>query len=305
MPRFAIVEAPSILGLRPTGVEDLPRALLEAGLLQGLDAEHAGQVAAPPYDPRRDSATQILNPDGIRTFALRLAGVVAGVLQSGRTPVVLGGDCSILLGPLLALRRAGRYGLFFLDGHADFYQPEASPTGEAADMELALVSGRGPDLLADINGLRPLVRDEDVVVFGYRDADEAARSGSQDVRATGMHIFDLARVTTLGAAEAARIALRDLVARDIEGFWVHLDVDVVDDAIMPAVDYRLGGGLSFSELRDVLAVLVRSDRVAGMTITIFNPALDPDRSIARALVSCIVSGLMVDRNGRGSEWSSD
>jgi arginase len=89
----------------------------------------------------------------------------------GEFPVVLGGDCSIMLGCLLALRRRGRHGLLFLDGHADFYQPEAEPDGEAASMELALATGRGPVVVTDLEGRRPLVRDEDVVVLGRRDAE--------------------------------------------------------------------------------------------------------------------------------------
>ena len=60
---------------------------------------------------------------------------------------MLGGDCSILLGNLLALRRRGRYGLLFVDGHADFYHPEANPNGEAASMDLAFATGRGPEVL--------------------------------------------------------------------------------------------------------------------------------------------------------------
>jgi arginase len=83
--------------------------------------------------------------------------------------VVLGGDCSILLGNLLALKRRGRYGLLFMDGHADFYNPEANSNGEAASMELALATGRGPDVLTSIESSGPLVNDQDVVAFGYCD----------------------------------------------------------------------------------------------------------------------------------------
>jgi arginase len=89
------------------------------------------------------------------------------------------------------LRRSGRYGLFFIDGHADFYQPEASLSGEVADMDLAIISGRGPDILTNIDGLGPFVREEDFVLFGYRDVDQSASYGSQDVRDTNMHVFDL------------------------------------------------------------------------------------------------------------------
>src|SRR5262245_44187407 len=108
-------------------------------------------------------------------------------------PVVLGGDCSIVLGCLLALRRRGRYGLLFLDGHADFYQPDAEPNGEAASMDLALATGRGPLAVTNIEERRPLVRDEDVVVLGRRDA-------------------------------VAR-AVECLTKPELDGFWVHLDAD--------------------------------------------------------------------------------
>src|SRR5690606_19120616 len=111
-------------------------------------------------------------------YATALAGAVEQVLERREVPVVLGGDCSILLGNLLALRRAGgRHGLLFIDGHADFYQPEAEPGGEAASMDLALATGRGPALLADLEGRGPLVRDEDVVALGRRDEREAAEAG--------------------------------------------------------------------------------------------------------------------------------
>src|SRR5262249_30297634 len=184
---FAVIDAPSVLGLRPTGVEHLPEALKTAGLLAGLNAEYAGRVEPLPYNPQRDPKTLILNPDALRAFSLQLAEAVAGVLRQDKFPLVLGGDCSNIIGIMLALRRAGRYGLFFIDGHADFYQPEVEPNGEVASMDLAIVSGRGPDVIANIDGLKPLVRDEDIVAFGFRDAEQQREYGSQDIRATGIH----------------------------------------------------------------------------------------------------------------------
>jgi arginase len=137
--------------------------------------------------------------------------------------------------------------------------------------------------------LRPLVRDDDIVVFAYRDAAEARRLGSQDVRDTRIHAFDLQTVRSLGIARAATDALSTLGERR---FWIHLDVDVLDDAIMPAVDYRMSGGLSFEELSDVLRALMASRRAVGMTLAIFNPTLDADGRIAGELVRCLARGLM-------------
>ena len=274
-------------------MQHLPEALKAAGLMSELGAEYGGQVPPLSYNPERDKSTLLLNPHSIREFSLQLADAVDFVLHKKRFPLVLGGDCSILIGNLLAIRRLGRYGLFFIDGHADFYQPEVSLTGEVADMDLAIVSGRGPDVLTDIDGLKPLVLDQDIIVFGYRDAEQSASYGSQVVRDTNMHVFDLPYVRKIGTITAAASqAVEMLVNDELDGFWIHLDADVLDDLIMPAVDYRLGGGgLNFSELSDLLKTLVASDRAVGMDITIFNPLLDLDGSITRRFVSSLVQGL--------------
>jgi arginase len=282
---YAVIEAPSVLGLFPRGVEHLPDALLGAGLADALDARRAGRVEPPPYEPRRDPATGLLNPAGLRDYARQLADATGEVLDGGEKPVVLGGDCSILLGNLLALNRRGRFGLLFLDGHADFYQPEAEPNGEAASMDLALATGRGPRVLADVDGRGALVRDEDVVAFGRRDAEEADAAGSQRIEDTAVAVIDLATVRDLGVDRAVGDALERVVRPELDGFWIHLDCDVLDDAVMPAVDYRLPGGLSWDELESVLAAAIATDRAVGLELTIFNPALDADGVIIRTLVA--------------------
>jgi arginase len=289
--RFSVIDAPSDLGLRPSGVDGLPDALRAAGLLDGFgDVSYAGRVPAPPFDPVRDPASGILNLDGLRTFSLVLADRVATTLEEGRFPLVLGGDCSILLGPALALRRRGRFGLLFIDGHADFYSPESEPTGEVASMDLALITGHGPLDLTDLDGLKPLVREGDVVVFGFRDGDSALESGSPDVRATGVYTLDLATIRELGAAPAAERALGALQRDGLEGFWIHLDADVLHDDVMQAVDYRMPDGLWPEELGDVLTVVLSSSAVVGMDVTIYNPALDDAAgSAGRTLASVINS----------------
>ncbi|KOG29269.1 arginase [Streptomyces resistomycificus] len=286
----AVVEAPSVLGLRPTGVEELPEALLRAGLAVRLGAVRAGRVEPPRYDARRDPDTGILNPAGIAAYSAALADAVGGVMDAGRFPVVLGGDCGILLGNLLALRRRGRHGVLFLDGHTDFYQPSAEPAGEVASMELALATGRGPGVLADLEGRGPLVRDEDVVALGFRDTEESTAAGMQPLPA-GLHAMDLGRVRALGAGEAARRAVALLTGGGVAGYWVHLDVDVLDDEVMPAVDYRQPGGLTWRELETVLRTALAAPGAVGFDVAIFNPRLDPDGAVAARLTECLVRAL--------------
>ena len=61
--------------------------------------------------------------------------------------------------------------------------------------------------------------------------------------------------------------------------------------VMPAVDYRMKGGMNFAELSKLLKILLKSGQAVGMDITIFNPTLDKDGSITGNLVSSLVKGL--------------
>jgi arginase len=293
MPRsaFAIIEAPSVLGLFPRGVEKLSAALLAAGLAECLQARRAGRVEPPPYNERRDPETLILNPRGIADYSAALADAVGRVADAGEFPIVLGGDCSIMLGCMLALKRRGRYGLLFLDGHADFYQPEAEPNGEAASMDLAFATGRGPRVTANLESRGPLVRDEDVVVFGRRDAEDAEAHGSQRIEDTAIRVMDLFEIRQRGVADASDAAIAHLSRPGMAGLWVHLDADVLDDLVMPAVDYRWPGGLSWDELARTLRAAADCGRAVGIDVTIFNPALDRNGSIATAFVHTLELGL--------------
>jgi arginase len=288
---FAVIEAPSPLGLFPGGVEQLADTLLAAGLADRLGARRAGRVPTPPYDAA-PHPTGVRNAEAIAAHAEALAAMTGAVIDAGEFPVVLGGDCSILLGDALALRRRGRYGLLFLDGHADFYQPEAEPNGEAASMDLALATGRGPELLTCFDGYRQLVDDADVAVLGRRDADEAEAAGSQRIEDTSIVMIDLDEVRRVGIEQASAIAIEHVGRPELDGFWIHLDCDVLDDAVMPAVGYRLPGGLAWGELVAVIAAAMRSGRAVGIEITIFDPSRDPDGRIAAELVEHLVAGLV-------------
>lgn len=290
---YSVIDAPSILGLRPTGVELLPKALRAAGLHERLNAEYGGIVAPSfPYRYTRDEETNLLNAQAIKEYSLKLAEAVNRQLHKNKFPIVIGGDCSILIGNLLALRRLGRYGLFFIDGHSDFYLPEESPTGEVADMDLGIVSGHGPEILSDLDHLKPLVKEEDIVVFGYRDSTQSAQYGCQDIKKTTMlNAVGLVDVQKSGLQNAATLGIQTLLKNELSGFWIHLDADVLDDSIMPAVDYRLPDGITFSELSNLLKLLLLSKKAVGISVTIFNPTLDRDGTITRNFVSSIVEGL--------------
>jgi arginase len=263
--RYAIIEAPSVLGLRSTGVDRLAGCLLKNGLAERLNARHAGRVDPPHRDGKRDAVTLTLNADAIVSWSPQLASAIGGVLDRGEFPLVLGGDCSILLGATLALKRRGRFGLLFVDGHAEFYQPEANPNGEAASMELAFATGHGPAVFANLEGRRPLVRPEDTVAFGFRDTDEQRQYGSQTL-SDEILALDLNTVRRMGVEQATAAALERLSCPTVDGF-------------------------SWDEMTSILTVAMASGRAVGLEVTIYNPALDQDGAAGRGLTNTLVAAL--------------
>jgi arginase len=291
---FAIIEAPSVLGHIPThlAVADMPHSLLKNGLADKLNARHAGRVESPPWHADRDPEANIMNPREINKYSVALADVVGDVLDQREFPVVLGGDCSIVLGAMLALRRRGRYGLLYIDGHTDFYQPDANPIlGAASASDLAFATGRGPAVVSDIEGRGPLVRDDDVVPFGYRDGATQNYNRSQ-LLPENMLALDRHAVRVLGTRTAAEEAVAQLTRdADIDGFWVHVDVDVLDQSIMWACDAPQPDGLSWEDLETVLTVALRNQKAVGFEITIYNPDMDPGGLSGRGLAATVSRAL--------------
>jgi arginase len=294
----AVLDAPSVLGLRPPapgkvpGARRLPEALRRHRLPERLGAADAGRVEPPPYRPDIDPASGVRNGDTLPGYSVALADRLVGLVRAGAFPLVLGGDCSILLGAMLALRRlTGRYGLVSVDGGLDFRHPGnahlVGPVGSVAGEDLAVVTGRGAAQLTDLEGRRPLVAEADVVAVGHRGLDAFA----EEVLATPITLYDMAALRRLGPEEVARRAVATMEGRGVEGFWIHVDTDVLDPEIMPAVDSPEPGGLTHQELATLLRTLTTAELATGMQLTIFDPDLDPDGRLAGELAATVVAGL--------------
>ncbi len=288
-----IVGAPSNLGLRPLRPGHIPGARRAPGVLRAhrvverLGARDRGDVEAPAYDPSADPATGYRNGANLAAYTPRLADRLGASLDESRFVLVLGGDCSVLLGGALALKRRGRYGLLFIDGHSDFYFTRKPRVMAAAGMDLALATGHGPNALAGIEGLKPYVREDDTVVFAYRDFGTPDEVETERFLSAAFERRPIEEVRANGIAASMRGALRRLEREDLRGFWIHVDVDVLDPKLMPAVDSLDPGGLTFEELEDILAIALASPRVAGMELDIYDPDLDPDGHLAERLVALL------------------
>lgn len=180
----------------------------------------------------------------------------------------------------------------FIDGHTDYPFPRHPQRYEkdgftAAGLDLGLATGHGSPELSDIDGLAPYFREEDVVVLAYRDAGTPDNYILDAWERSPMTRLPLERVRDIGVAASIQEALLQLERPELEGFWIHLDVDVLDPQWMPAVDSPDPGGLRFDELEPIVRAAVQSPRAVGMELTIFDPDKDPDGRLARQLVDLL------------------
>ncbi len=289
MPSPCVLHVETNLGLRPSGVERLGAVLLELGLANRIGARVAKGLRAPPFRDSRDPVLGARNVVAAADLAVKQADLVSDILDEDEFPVVLGGDDSVLFGCLLAMRRRGPLGLVMLDAHTDYWDlPDG--TGELSDSDLWIATGHGPDVIADLESRRPLVSTDSCVVYGHRDRFEHLRRGSQDVYREPMLVRSLEELRAAGIEESANNAAAFLRARSLSAVWLHLDADCLDDSLMPAVDWRVEGGLAPDEVVGLARPLVDSGLISGMDVTIYNPSLDTsDFAAGRVLLAVLES----------------
>lgn len=153
-------------------------------------------------------------------------------------------------------------------------------------MSLSLATGRVHSPLARLAGRAPLVDAHRVALIGRRDM---AKDWYGHAALAKSSILDLpgSRLLTDDSEELAATVLDRVALGDARGFWIQVDADVLNPSVMSAVDSPEPGGPAPHELVRLLTPLVRHPRALGLSLTVYDPALDPDRSCARRLVTML------------------
>jgi arginase len=270
------------------GVARAPAALRRAGLVTALgpfadEVVDRGDLPFVPAIPVRDPITQVIAVEALAPMLRSVRDAVGRAFDRGYFPLVLGGDCPVLLGCLAAAgRNAAR--VLYIDGHEDAWTPEQSTTGEAADMDLGWLLGIGVEKLpAALRDEIPRARSDNVIVLGARDRDELADAGVRS-------IDDIVRVVRPEAivrdpAAVARDAVESMARQGL--WWLHVDLDVLSTDSLAAVDYRQPGGLDWPTLTELTATGLGGAGILGWSVTIYNPDLDPTGDDARRIVQYI------------------
>ena len=295
---LSVLGAPSNIGIRPyddgrlRALDRAPAVFRDLGVVARLGAIDLGDVHPPPYEDAVRPPRFVRNEQPLVRYSTELADRVAAAGAGGAFVVVLGGDCSVVVGAMMGARRLAQgnpVGLAYVDGHADFATPEESSTGSAASMCLAMVAGHGKTALARMGGAAPLVRPKDIVLLGRR--DDASTFGNAALGPLAVHDATWSRVRSRGVDATVADARAVLTKPDIAGFWVHVDADVLDASIMPAVDSPMPDGPDVDQLVTLVAPLVRHPKALGMQVTIYDPGLDTNGACAERLVTFLERAL--------------
>jgi arginase len=264
-------------------IENPAEGLREANLISLLkSAGHMvtdlGELSGFQCRDIRDDKTGINDFDLWLGLSRELSKQVEAMLDRRAFPLLLGGDCRMLVGIFNAFaHRETEVGLVFLDGHADFHSPETSPSGDPADMELAILTGRGPGRITRIAGKYPLIKDEDVVVYGIRAWD--------GIGASNIEVYDRRRMLENGIKFCVKEGLKNFSLKELP-IWLHFDVDVLDPKFMPVM-FAEPDGLTFEEVREFLCLVWATGRVIGMSIACYHPKLDLDGNAGVRLVTLV------------------
>jgi arginase len=274
------------------GVARAPAVLRERGLLAALMSQpgfaDSGDLLLESPRPQRGQSG-LLAEDALITMIGQVNAAVRSARSGGRFPVLIGGDCPVILGALAALQaEQAQPGLLFVDGHEDAWPPCASPTGEAADCELGLALGLfDADLSAQLRDTLPRIRPADVVAVGPRDENELAAARIPSLAGRLRRLIRPAELAATDCAVAAAAWARVLPAP----WWLHVDLDVLATTSLAAVDYPQAGGLTWDQLSQITSAALAADGCAGWSVCIYNPDLDLDRRGADDTVSYITHAI--------------
>jgi arginase len=272
---------------RNGGTEGAPATLRELGLPEALGARDEGDLAVRIRGEERDPGTGLVASADVLASTTAIHAAVRMALGAGERPFLIGGCCAELPGALAGARDAlgAPLGLAHVDGHLDLYDGETSTTGEAADMPISVVLGLGPMAWVEAAGGASAAPERTALV-GFRDRAESIADGMRQPE-------ELDRPPLLYGAEELRergvaATALELAARLGTGpFWLHLDVDVLDEAAFPATDYLQPGGLGWDELAALLGPLAASDALVGASLACYNPDKDPDLAYGLRLVAVL------------------
>jgi arginase len=290
---IGVIGIPYTVGWKGEGIDEGPAALRKAGLVRQLSqvadvVTDLGDVKA-DLPPRDDANARLLNPYQVVAVCKAVAPRVRSACEQGYFPLILGAEDSIIMGIVEGLQQGlgETIGLIYLDAHGDFNTPETTPSGLIGGMDVAMLAGHGPDLLTNIFGHKPQLREEQIAIFGARDLDPPER---EILKESKVNLYTMDKVRKLGPEHAMKEATEKLL-RTSKRIYIHIDIDVLDPKEIGATQLPVPNGLGLSECSNALRVVSQSGRLCGLAVMVFNAHKDPNGKEANQLNQLIVNSL--------------
>lgn len=290
--QLVLVGVPTSAAAAAAGVERGPAAFRAAGILERL--QETGYQVTDPGDLPETLFQE--DPESPRARNLKNVLAMLDVLrvrieQSARAhafPVVLGGDATIALALVAGLRRqAASLALVHFGRCADLHTPMRTEDGLVEPMTVSHLVGQGAPEMVRFWKDPPLVRQPDIVLFGLGETDEIDR---ERLGRVAVRRLPLEKIRSQGAQAAAETALDRLRAASRD-FVVHLGLDVFSPEEVPGCPRGVAGGLSLAEVTEALNCLAARPSFAGLSVSGYDSALDPEGRGAKAVVDVVVGAL--------------
>jgi arginase len=220
----------------------------------------------------------------------RLRDRVAGALERGAVPVVMGGDHSIAMGTIAGLSRhhaarARKPGLVWLDAHGDINTATTSPSGNIHGMPLAVVLGLGCADLVHLADSPRMIDGACAALIGLRDLD---RDEAQNLELTGLKAFGMRDIDERGMRAVMTEAIERALA-GTTGIHVSIDMDALDPSTAPGVATPCVGGLTFREARLAMEMLAGTGKVLSVDVVEINPIHDQGNRTAALAVELVAA----------------
>src|SRR6201997_4317105 len=293
--KIRVIGVPLDLGQSRRGVDMGPSAVRVAGLEARLEAlgfivEDAGNIAVALPEQKKEGHPNAKYLKEITATCSKHAELVLKTLESGKVPVVLGGDHSVAAGTVAGVaefyrRQNQKIGLIWIDAHSDINTPDSSPSGNVHGMPLAAIMGLGPAELSNIFNFSPKVNPDNCVLVGVRDIDSIEK---EHIRRAGVEVFTMRDIDERGMRAVMEEALR-MAGRGTAGYHISLDMDWIDPEDAPGVGTPVWGGATYREAHLAMEIIADHGRMLSLEIVEVNPVIDEHNQTADLAVELALS----------------
>ncbi|MDP9160073.1 MAG: arginase [Acidobacteriota bacterium] len=293
--RIRVIGVPLDLGQSRRGVDMGPSAVRVAGLEARLEAlghvvEDAGNIAVAIAEQKSEGDPHAKYLKEITATCTKHAQLVVETLESGKVPVVLGGDHSVAAGTVAGVaefyrRQKQNIGLIWIDAHSDINIPATSPSGNVHGMPLAAILGIGPPELSEIFKFSPKVNPQNCVLVGVRDIDSIEK---ENIHKAGIAVFTMRDIDERGMRVVIEEALR-MAGRGTAGYHISLDMDWIDPEDAPGVGTPVRGGATYREAHLAMEIIADHSRMLSFEIVEVNPVIDEHNRTAELAVELALS----------------